>query len=395
MSMSLFDRVAIVGMGCTRFGEHFCLGADDLMIEAAHAALSDAGLQVDQVDAFWLGTQISGWAGVMLAKPLKVQYKPIMRVENFCATGTEAFRSACYAVAAGLCDVAMAVGVEKMKDSGFSGLELPAISAEGTGVDVTAPAAFAMMANAYFHKYGLDPQKGKDVLARIAWKNHRNGAKNPRAQYRKEVPLEAIMKSPLVAAPLGVMDCSGVADGSAAVIVVPAEEAYRYRSDPVFVKAVTSVAGPGAGTLDTEWDQTTIRETVTAARLAYAQAGISDPRRQLSLAEVHDCFTPTEMILMEDLGFSERGRGWQDVVDGVFDLDGELPVNPDGGLKSFGHPIGASGIRMLFEAYLQLRGQAGPRQIPGARTAMTHNLGGLPWECVTAVSILGREPGPI
>lgn len=395
MTRSLFDRVAIVGMGCTRFGEHFDKSADDLLVEACYEAFADAGITADQVDAFWVGTQMSGWAGVMLARPLKIQYKPILRVENFCATGTEAFRSACYAVAAGICDVAMAVGVEKMKDSGMSGLEVPTLSAEGTGVDVTAPAAFALMANAYFAKYGLDPQQGKQVLARIAWKNHRNGAKNPRAQYRKEVPLAAILQSPPIAMPLGVMDCSGVADGSAAVIVVRAEDAYKYRPDPVFVKAVASVAGPGTGILDTEWDYTTIRETVTAARIAYEQAGITDPRRQLSLAEVHDCFTPTEMVLMEDLGFSARGRAWQDVLDGVFDLDGELPVNPDGGLKSFGHPIGASGIRMLFEAYLQLRGQAGERQIPGAHTAMTHNLGGLPFECVTAICILGREPGPV
>ncbi len=394
MSKGIFDKVAIVGMGCTRFGEHFDQSADDLMVEAAYAACTDAGITPDQAGAYWIGTMASGNSGLTLAGPLKLQYKPVTRVENYCATGTEAFRAACYAVAAGACDVAVAVGVEKMKDSGISGLDVSFLGADGTGADMSAPAAFSFLAPAYFKKYGLDPEQGKQVLARIAWKNHKNGALNPLAQFRKEVPIEAILQSPKVAEPLGVMDCSGVADGGAAVVVVRAEDAHQYRSDPVFVKALAVAAGPGAGGLQPDFDFTTIRETVAAASMAYAQAGITNPRRQLSLAEVHDCFTPTELVLMEDLGFSERGRAWRDVLDGAFDLGGELPVNPDGGLKAFGHPIGASGIRMLYEAWLQLRGQAGQRQINGARVALTHNLGGMPWQCVCAISILGKEVGP-
>lgn len=393
MARGICDRVAVIGMGCTRFGEHYDKSADDLMVEATHAALADAGITADQADAYWLGTFGSGSSGLVLSGPLKLQYKPVTRVENYCATGTEAFRQACYAVAAGACDIAVAVGVEKMKDSGLSGLDASSVPADGAGVDISAPAGFSFLAPAYFNKYGLDAQKGKEVLSRIAWKNHKNGSLNPLAQYQKEVPLQTIMRSPMVAAPLGIMDCSGVADGSAAAVVVRAEDAARYRSDPIFVKALAVAAGPGTGGLGADYDFTSIAETVAAARMAYAEAGIADPRRQLSMAEVHDCFTPTELVLMEDLGFSERGRAWQDVLDGVFDLGGELPVNPDGGLKSFGHPIGASGIRMIFEAYQQLRGQAGPRQIPGAHLALTHNLGGLPWHCVCAVTIVGAHQG--
>lgn len=198
----------------------------------------------------------------------------------------------------------------------------------------------------------------KDVITRIAWKNHVNGARNPRAQFRKAVPLERIRSAPIVAGMLGVFDCSGVSDGSAAAIVVRAEDAYKYTDRPIFVKALSFVAGPADGLLDPEYDFTTFPEVVASAQEAYRQAGITDPRAELALAEVHDCFTPTELVLMEDLGFSERGQGWKDVTSGAFDLDGSLPVNPDGGLKAFGHPIGASGLRMMFEAWLQLRGEA-------------------------------------
>lgn len=178
----------------------------------------------------------------------------------------------------------------------------------------------------------------KDVITRIAWKNHVNGARNPRAQFRKEVPLERIRSAPIVAGMLGVFDCSGVSDGSAAAIVVRAEDAYKYTDKPIFVKALSFVAGPADGLLDPEYDFTTFPEVVASAQEAYRQAGITDPRAELALAEVHDCFTPTELVLMEDLGFSERGQGWKDVTSGAFDLDGSLPVNPDGGLKASATP---------------------------------------------------------
>jgi acetyl-CoA C-acetyltransferase len=287
----------------------------------------------------------------------------------------------------------MAIGVEKLKDSGFSGLVGNVPPNDGTHSSMTAPASFSLLAPAYFKKYGLDPKKGKEVLARIAWKNHKNGAKNPKAQFRKEVSMEAILNSPKVADPLGIMDCSGVSDGSAAAIVVRAEDAHKFRKDPIYIKALSFVAGPGEGHSASDYDFTTFREVVASARDAYHQAGVTDPRQQISMAEVHDCFTPTELVLMEDLGFSERGTAWKDVMEGFFDLEGELPVNPDGGLKSFGHPIGASGLRMMYEMWLQLRDEAGPRQIKQPKLGLTHNLGGFPGKCVSFVSVVGREVG--
>ena len=395
-SNGIRDRVAIVGMGCTPYGEHWDKGPDDLLVEAAREALASAGLDLGQVDAFWLGTLFTGASGLTLSRPLKINYTPVTRVENFCATGSEAFRNACYAVASGAYDVAMAIGVEKLKDSGYSGLPNIGRAGDGTQAPLTAPAMFSLLAPAYAKKYGLSDEQLKEVMTRIAWKNHRNGALNPRAQFRKEVPKETIACSPLVAGPLGIFDCSGVSDGAAAAIIVRAEDAHRYNDRPLWVKALSFIAGPAAGPLDPDYDYTTFPEVVASAADAYAQAGVKEPRQELAMAEVHDCFTPTELVLMEDLGFSARGTAWKDVLAGVFDLDGELAVNPDGGLKSFGHPIGASGLRMLFEAWLQLRGEAGPRQIAsvsrGRRLALTHNLGGAPGECVSFVSIVGSEP---
>ena len=201
---------------------------------------------------------------------------------------------------------------------------------------------------AYCHKYGVDPEEMGQVLNRIAWKNHRNGAVNPRAQFQKEVSLEKIASSPRVAGQLGVFDCSGVSDGSAAAVLCRAEDAHRYTDSPLYVKGLAMVAGPAAGAIDPDYDYTSFEEVIRSADDAYAQAGITDPRAQLAMAEVHDCFTPTELVLMEDLGFAERGSAWKEVMAGTFDRDGELPVNPDGGLKSFGHPIGATGLRMLY-----------------------------------------------
>ena len=396
-SKGIRDQVAIVGMGCTQFGEHWDKSTDDLLIDSSSSALASAGVSLDDVDAFWLGTMGSGLSGLTLSRPLKIQYKPVTHVENFCATGSEAFRNACYAVASGAYDMAMAIGVEKLKDSGYSGLVVSSPANDGTQLTVTAPASFSFLAPSYAKKYGVDDAELKDVLTRIAWKNHRNGALNPRAQFRKEVAKETIACSPLIAGPLGIFDCSGVSDGSAAAIIVRAEDAYKYTDKPIFVKALAFTAGPAAGPIDPTYDYTTFIEVVKSAEDAYQQAGITNPRAELAMAEVHDCFTPTELVLMEDLGFAERGQGWKEVLAGTYDLDGELPVNPDGGLKSFGHPIGASGLRMLFECWLQLRGEAGPRQISsigaGKNRALTHNLGGAPGACVSFVSVVGSELG--
>jgi acetyl-CoA C-acetyltransferase len=258
---------------------------------------------------------------------------------------------------------------------------------------------FSMVAPAYGAKYGVDGETMREAMARIAWKNHANGARNPRAQFRREVSIDTIRRSPKVAGDLGVFDCAGVADGAAAAIVCRADDAASYTDRPLYVKALSFVAGNGSGLTDPGYDYTTFPEIAACAADAYAQAGVSDPGAEIAMAEVHDCFTITELVLMEDLGFSSRGTAWRDVLDGRFDLRGPLPVNPDGGLKSFGHPVGASGLRMVFEAWLQLRGEAGDeRQIAGIDgrhrpLALTHNLGGYPGEMVSFVSILGTTLG--
>jgi acetyl-CoA C-acetyltransferase len=389
-SHGIKDRVAIVGMGCTAFGEHWDKGVADLLIESSGEAHRSAQVEPAQVDAYWLGTMGSGVSGLVLSEALKTPYKPVTRLENMCATGSEAIRNAAYAVASGAYDLVMAIGVEKLKDSGFSGLTGSRPPGDGTESSMTAPATFSLLAPAYAKKYGVDPATMKDVLSRIAYKNHKNGARNPKAQFRSEVAMEKIKKSPAVAGMLGVFDCSGVSDGSAAAILCRAEDAHRYCDNPIFIKALAFAAGPAEGYLSQDYDFTTFPEVVASARDAYKQAGISDPRNEISMAEVHDCFTPTELVLMEDMGFSPRGQAWKDVLEGRFDLEGAQPINPDGGLKSFGHPIGASGLRMMYEMWLQLRGEAGERQIKSPRTGLTHNLGGAPGRCVSFVSIVGK-----
>src|SRR5438094_1559142 len=263
----------------------------------------------------------SGFSGLMLSEALKIPYKPVTRLENMCATGSEAIRNAAYAVACGAYDLVMAIGVEKLKDSGYSGLVGANPPNDGTLSSMTAPATFSLLAPAYAKKYGVEEGTLKQVLARIAWKNHKNGAKNPKAQFRKEVSMEAILNSPKVADPLGIMDCSGVSDGSAAAIVVRAEDAHKFRKDPIYIKALSFVAGPGEGHSASDYDFTTFREVVASARDAYHQAGVTNPREQISMAEVHDCFTPTELVLMEALSLSDRGPAWQDAMDAFLDRE--------------------------------------------------------------------------
>ncbi len=394
-SKGIKDQVAIVGMGCTRFGELWDKGTDDLLKDAANEAMSSAGVDAQTIDAFWLGTAQSGMSGITLARPLGIDGKPITRVENYCASGSEALRNASYAVASGAYDIAMAIGVEKVKDSGYQGLNAFPIPSDGTGRTLTAAAMFSLVIPAYKHKYGVGDVEMRDALAHIASRNHANGARNPRAQFRREMSKETVIGSPKVAGELGVLDCAGVADGAACAIVVRAKDASNYTDNPLYVKALSFVAGSGSGLTDPSYDYTHFPEVEASVSDAYAQAGITEPRSQLAMAEVHDCFTPTELVLMEELGFCERGTAWKEVLSGAFDLDGDLPVNPDGGLKSFGHPVGATGLRMLFECWLQLRDEAPEdRRISNDRKlALTQNLGGYPGEMVSFVSIVGTEIG--
>ncbi len=395
MAESIKDKVAIVGMGCTKFGELWDKSAAELAIEAAYEAFEDAGIEPKDVQACWLGTteaNTSGMAGLGASAPLRLQYKPVTRVENMCATSSDALRNACYAVAAKVYDVVLVLGVEKMKDWGQSGLATSGgPAAANVTPSTTAPGMFAMMATKYFARYALSPEEGKTMLARIVVKSHYNGSLNDKAHYQRAITLEQVLQAPIIAWPLGLFDCCGVSDGAAAAIVVPAPDAHKFRPDPVFIKALQICVGPADGLMRTDYDYTHVEETCRAGLAAYAEAGIKKPRQEISMAEVHDCFSITEAVIMEDLQFSPRGKVKEDIDAETFTLQGELAVQPDGGLKCFGHPIGASGLRMMYEIYKQLQGKAGPRQVKNPQLGLTHNMGGQPPMCTVSCVIAGLK----
>ena len=391
---SIRDKVAIIGMGCTKFGEHWDKRPDDLIIEAAYEAYQDAGVQPDDIQAAWVGTAAANWTGIggcCLADPLKLKSIPITRVENFCATGLEALRNATYAVAAGAYDVVLAQGFEKLKDTGAGGLGV------GRGMHPvwefrrTAPGSFALIATRYFHTYHLSPDEGKRIIGQIAVKNHHNGSLHPKAHLRREVTLEQVLAAPIIAWPLGLFDCCGNSDGSAAAIITRADLAKNFRPDPVYIKGIGLAVDPMLPHFRPGFDWLGFEANRKASKAAYQQAGITNPREDIDIAEVHDCFTITEMIIYEDLGFSPKGQARKDIEAGSFTLTGDLPVNADGGLKSFGHPVGASGLRMTYEVYKQLQGKAGNRQLKNVRRGLAHTLGGPP--SVACVTIFGNELG--
>ena len=399
MAEGIKDKVAIIGMGCTKFGELWDKSAEDLIVEAFMETIEDAGIEKKDIEAAWLGSHFEdinvGRGAVVLAETLKLPFLPVTRTENFCASGSEALRGASYAVAAGVCDIALALGVEKLKDAGYAGLpESGGISLGGTlsrfvGPNRTAPGSFAMMATSYFAKYGLTPEEGKRTLAKISAKSHHNGTLSPKAHLRREVTVEQIMKAPIVAWPLGLFDCCGVSDGAAAAIVTRADMAKNFRPDPVYVKALQIALSSGEELMYNDWDYAHVETTCRAAMRAYQEAGIKNPREEISMMETHDCFSITELTEYEDLQISPRGRAKEDVDAGFFNLDGKIPDQPDGGLKCFGHPIGASGLRMMYEMYKQLQGKAGPRQIKNPKFGLTHNMGGVPPKNIVSVCIVG------
>jgi len=400
MSQGIRDKVAILGMGCSTFGERWDAEAQDLMIEAFEECIADAGIEKDRIEAAWLATAFEsvnvGPSGVPLAVALRLPYIPVTRVENYCASGTEAFRGAVYAVASGACDIALALGCEKLKDTGFGGL--PPLS-NGVRNDMywpnlSAPGAFAQLAAGYRGVHGVDKGDLKRAMAHVSVKSHANGVKNPKAHLRKAVSMDQVLNAPMISEPIGLFDCCGVSDGAAAAIVCTPEIARRLSPDPIVsVKAMQLAVSNGTEASHNSWDGSYVKTTRVASGKAYEEAGITDPRNEISMTEVHDCFSITELVTMEDLGLSREGRACFDVLDGVFDAGGEVPCQIDGGLKCFGHPIGASGLRMLYEMYLQLQSRAGDRQLPEPRIGLTHNLGGFPHMNVSSVSIIGRLDG--
>jgi acetyl-CoA C-acetyltransferase len=396
MAQGIRDRVAIIGMGCTRFGERWDSGPEDLMVEAFGEALTDAGIARDDIEAAWLGVffdeQSTGKSALPLSLALRLPNIPVTRVENLCATGTEALRGAVYAVAAGACDIALALGVEKLKDTGYAGLPE---RTKGTFEDLylpgsTAPGAFAQLAGAYATRHGLPMQKLREAMAHVSVKSHDNGARNPKAHLRNRITAAQVLEAPLISYPLGVYDCCGVSDGAACAIVTTPERARALgKRELVTIKALQLVPSNGVEMGHQSWDGSYTLTTRLAARRAYAEAGIRDPRAEIDLMEVHDCFSITELVVMEDLGLSDAGRAPYDVLEGRYDREGAIPCQIDGGLKCFGHPIGATGLRMAYEVYLQLLGRAAERQLKSPALGLTHNLGGIPNRNVASVAIFG------
>jgi acetyl-CoA C-acetyltransferase len=399
MATGIRDKVAIVGMGCTTFGERWDAGAEDLMLEAFEEALQDSELDKSEIQAAWLGTcmeEISiGKSALPLAFALRLPKIPVTRVENYCATGTEAFRGACYAVASGAYDIALALGVEKLKDIGYGGL--PAWGSDTGSLtwqwmpNITAPGAFAQLATAYAAKHNLPESDLRRAMAHVSVKSHSNAVLNPKAHLRRAISIDQVLAAPTIAHPLGLFDCCGVSDGAACAIVTTPDIAKGLgKRDVITVKALQLAISSGEEMGYNAWDGDHFMTTEKCSRMAYAEAGIRDPRAEISMMEVHDCFSITELVTIEDLHLSPRGGAVKDIMDGVFDRDGEIPCQPDGGLKCFGHPIGASGLRMLYEMYLQLLHRAGERQLSEPQLGLTHNLGGMPHMSIASVTIVGR-----
>ncbi len=397
MAKGIRDKVVILGAGCSKFGERWDAEPADLMTEAFQECLADAGIEKNQIQAAWQSTGIDAFSvgpGAMpLSIALRLPYIPVTRLENYCASGTEAFRAATYAVASGACDIALAMGFEKLKDTGYGGLPQRSrgVTNDMFYPNLSAPGMFAQLAAGYRAKYRTDKTDLKRAMAHVSVKSHANGAKNPKAHLQRPITEEQAMNAAMIAEPIGLFDCCGVSDGAACAIVTTPEIARGLgKQDLVSVKALQLCASNGEEGGFSNWDGSYVATTRIAAKRAYEEAGIKDPRREISMTEVHDCFSITELVTMEDLFLSKEGEAVRDVLDGVYDADGEVPCQIDGGLKCFGHPIGASGLRMIYEMYLQLTGRAGARQLADPRIGLTHNLGGFPHQNVVSVAIIGR-----
>lgn len=398
MARGIKDKVAILGMGCSKFGERWDAGPEELMVEAYLEAMQDAGIEPTQLDAAWFSTHIdeigTGKGGTPLSVALRLPNIAVTRVENFCASGSEALRGAVYAVASGAADIALALGCEKLKDTGYGGLPVgnPGTLSPQWAPNGSAPGNFAQLASAYRAKHGISKEDLKRAIAHVSVKSHANGAKNEKAHLRNQITEDQALNAPMIAEPLGLFDCCGVSDGAAAAVVTTPEIAKAMgKKDLVMIKAMQLSVSNGMEAQHNSWDGSYFHTARIAAKKAYNEAGIEKPREEVSMMEVHDCFSVTELVTMEDLFISPEGGAVKDVMDGFYDADGKVPCQIDGGLKCFGHPIGASGLRMAYEMYLQLQGRAGERQLSNPKIGLTHNLGGSPSQNVCSVTIIGAE----
>jgi Acetyl-CoA acetyltransferase len=373
-------EVAIVGIGCTKFGEMWDKSFRDLFIEAGLMALEDAGMSGAQVEALYGGNMSSGifieqeHVGALIAdySGLISNSVPSTRVEAACASGGLALRSGVIAVASEYHDIVISAGIEKMTDVGpekaMDALAAAADREWEAAVGATFPGLYAMMARAHMHEFGTT----REQLAQVAVKNHYHGSMNPKAQFRNRITIDAVINSPLVADPLRLFDCSPITDGAAAVILVPAERAREFTDTPIYVKAAAQASDTIS--LHDRRSLTSIDATTVAADRAFKTARLQ--RSNIDVAEVHDCFTIAEIMAIEDLAFFEKGRGGPATLEGETAIGGKIPINTSGGLKACGHPVGATGIKQAVEITEQLRGDAGKRQVDGAEVGLTHNVGG-------------------
>lgn len=386
MTQSLKKRVAIVGGGMIKFGELYEKSLEDMIEEAYLNALSrvDKGIDPKEIQAAWYGTVYPemGNSGLGLSHATGLFDIPVTRIENACATGSDAFRNACMAVAAGVYDVALVIGAEKMHDDPGGLIQRADLKRLWMGRGVTMPAFFGLRGTAYMHKYGVT----REQVALVSVKNHHNGSLYPYAHLRFECSVEDVVKATFVSYPLGLYDCCPVTDGAAVLIITNPKIASRYTDKPIYL------FGSGLAT-DSDLrggDLTSFPATQFAAKQAFEMAGIKP--NDIDVAEIHDCFSITELVSYEDLGFAKPGHGPELLEEGIVSLNGKMPVNPSGGLLAKGHPLGATGVAQLVELYEQLRGEAGAVQVKNPEIALQHNIGigRFATGSVGCVHILGR-----
>jgi len=384
---NIFNKVAVIGAGCCKFGENWDKGRDEMVIDAVKEALTDAKVELKDIEAAWVSSEREVGAGTHISSALKLHSIPISHCENWCASGIDTFRNACFSVASGAYNLVLVVGYEKPKDLAVRGLITPYPGIGGHPMilsEASPPPQFGLMASKYMEHWSID----RTPMAKIAVKNHFNGSMNPKAHLQNQITLEQALDAPIISWPFGLFDCCGVSDGAAAVIITKSEIASRFRSDYVIVRGIGVSTSSLAPAYRPGYEFNGFTETEVAALQAYEQAGIKDPRKEIDCAEIHDCFTMTEIVDYEDLHFCERGHGWRLIEEGVTTLEGDLPVNMSGGLKCFGHPVGATGVRMVYEIYKQLQGKCGKRQVKNAQVGLAQTVGGFPQ--VAGVVVLGN-----
>ena len=393
--MKKLSEIAIIGTGVTKFGELFNMGYDDLVRDAALQAIKDAGISINEVGAAWLSTAFpeigvfKGRSGMDLCEPLSLYDIPVTRVSNYCASGADAIRNAVNALRAGECDVAMALGVEKLRDRQPQDSIVKMMVEYGHPYyqkGFTAAGTFAIYANRIMHEFGMT----REDISAISVKNHLHGSMNDKAHHRKACSLEEVMTAQMVADPLTVMDSCPTTDGAACVILVRAEDIDKTKHRPVYVRGIGLSISTGWDMpfFDPNHDFLSFKATRNAAKTAYYQAGITNPIEQLDLIEVHDCFSIVEALTYEDLGLCKQGEAKDLIRSGATQLGGQIPVNVSGGLLSCGHPVGATGVRMVTEVVAHLRNDAGKRQVKGAKMGLTHNIGGP--GAIASVIVLGN-----